>query len=442
MPVSFSNYPKARPVASVAILLFALLFSNTGNAQRFLSDYDSTLFLRDTMIQVVSRFENLHFSGYIQPQFQVASQEGAPSYEGGNFAAHSDNRFMLRRARIKVDYLVPQKDGKLPRAIFTFQIDATERGSIVRDMFARVFLPGNQSFSGTIGLIARPFGYEVNLSSAFRESPERARASQVLMPGERDLGFMLTYDPVNHRRGAPALKLDAGIFNGPGVTGVTDFDSYKDLIGRLTLKPYSLSKRWTVSAGFSLLYGGWRQDTKYRWEVDKAKGGFFVDSSEANIGDKAPRHYYGGDVQLQYLHRWGKTELRAEYWRGTQPGTASTSANPGVQPEGPTYIRPFDAAIFYLLQNIGSPKWELGLKYDWYDPNRLAGGSQIGDPSRNNTVADIRFDTWSGGITFYVNQNLKLLAWYSHVLNERTQLAGFSSDARDDVFTLRTQLRF
>jgi hypothetical protein len=433
---------KGRIVKCFLMCLLLALLAPGARAQRFLSEYDSTMFRIDSLRKIVSGIENLHFSGYIQPQFQAASREGAATFEGGNFAPHSNNRFMLRRARIKVDYQVPDKRGALPLALFTFQIDATERGSIVRDMFARVYLPTNQSFSGTIGLFARPFGYEVNLSSAYRESPERARASQVLMPGERDLGAMISFDPVNQRAGAPGFKWDIGLFNGPGVTGTTDFDSFKDLISRLTLKPYALSKKWSVGAGLSLLYGGWREDTKYRWEMNDAKTGFVVDSSETNVGRKAPRHYYGADVQLAYKHRWGKTELRAEYWRGTQPGTATSTANPGTQPEGPTFIRPFDAGIFYFLQNIGSPKWELGLKYDWYDPNRAASAAEIGAPSRNYTVADLRFDTWSGGLTFYANRNLKLLAWYHHVVNEHTLLAGFTGDADDDVFTLRTQLRF
>ncbi|RYZ20327.1 MAG: porin [Chitinophagaceae bacterium] len=428
--------------AGVAVLFFLLAGSGNALAQRFLSEYDSTIFKIDTLKKIVSRIENLHFSGYIQPQFQVASTEGAPSFEGGNFAEHSDNRFLLRRARVKIDYQLPDKLGPLPLALFTFQIDATERGSIVRDMFVKVYLPANQGFSATAGLFARPFGYEVNLSSGFRESPERARASQVLMPGERDLGAMLTIDPVRRRSGAPALKLDGGLFNGPGVTGTTDFDSYKDLISRLTLKPYKLSRSLLLGGGLSLLYGGWRQDTKYRWEVAATNGGFVVDSAESNTGAKAPRRYYGADVQVELKTGWGKTEFRAEYWRGTQPGTAMTTANPGTQPGGPTYIRPFDAGIFYLLQNLGSSRWELGLKYDWFDPNRAASGSAIGDASRNYTVADVRFDTWSGGITYYANKNLKVLAWYSHVVNEHTALAAFASDARDDVFTLRTQLRF
>lgn len=410
--------------------------------QRFLSDYDSTLFMKDTLVKVVSRFENLHLSGYIQPQYQVSSVEGAPGYEGGNFSEHSNSRFLLRRARIKVDYQLPARGKPLPLALFTFQFDVTERGSIARDMFAKFYLPANQSWSLTAGLFARPFGYEVNLSSAFRESPERARASQVLMPGERDLGAMISFDPVVRMAGAPALKLDAGLFNGPGVTGTTDFDSYKDLAGRITLKTYELGSAWTVGGGLSALYGGWRQDTRYVHRWVRGSGNFDVDSSERNIGARAPRHYYGADVQLALRHGWGKTELRAEYWTGKQPGSAGNISNPGTQPDGPTYVRDFNAGIFYLLQNIVNEKWELGLKYDWFDPNRYSGGTAIGAPGRNLTVADIRFDQWSGGLTWYCNRNIKVLAWYVRVVNERTQLPGFATDRSDDVFTLRTQFRF
>jgi hypothetical protein len=412
------------------------------SSQRYLSDYDSTLFIRDTLRPLVARLENLHFSGYIQPQFQVAGSEGAPSFEGGNFAPHSDNRFQLRRARVKIDYQLPLKGKPLPLALFTFQVDATERGSIVRDMFARVYLPQNQSFAFTFGLFARPFGYEVNLSSAYRESPERARASQVLMPGERDLGAMASYDPVKRKPGRPHLKLDLGLFNGPGVTGTTDFDSYKDVISRLILKPYALGKNVSLSGGLSYFYGGWRMDDKHQYNWRQSTGNFEVDSSEKNIGSKAPRKYYGADIQLALKHGWGKTEFRAEYWTGTQPGTDITTANPGTQPTGPTYLRDFNAGIFYFLQNIVNEHWELGLKYDWYDPNRFVSGTAIGAPGRNLTVADMRFDTWAAGLTYYVNPNLKLLAWYHHVLNEHSQLTGYTKDLRDDVFTLRTQLRF
>src|SRR6476660_8667050 len=111
-----------------SLSLVFLLIVQTVFSQRFLSDYDSTLFIRDTVRPLVQRLENLHFSGYIQPQFQVASQKGAPSFEGGNFSDSTNNRFMLRRARIKVDYILPAKEKNYPNAFFTFDTATTERG--------------------------------------------------------------------------------------------------------------------------------------------------------------------------------------------------------------------------------------------------------------------------------------------------------------------------
>jgi hypothetical protein len=121
-----------------------MLASFGAYSQRFLSDYDSTLFIRDTLRPFLKRLENLNFSGYIQPQFQVAQTKGEASFEGGNFSEFSNNRFMLRRARIKIDYLLPAKGKDFPKALFTFQIDATERGVNVRDMFLRLYEPKRQ----------------------------------------------------------------------------------------------------------------------------------------------------------------------------------------------------------------------------------------------------------------------------------------------------------
>src|SRR5688572_22625913 len=169
-------------------------FSLSLDAQKFLTDVDSSFFIKDTVRPVIKRFENLRISGYMQPQFQVAQSEGAPSYSGGNFSAFSRSRFMLRRARVKLEYVLPSKD-RFPLGLFSFQIDATERGVNVRDMFLKLFETRKNMFSMTAGLFARPFGYEVNLSSSFRETPERGRMSQILMPSERDIGVMVSFEP-------------------------------------------------------------------------------------------------------------------------------------------------------------------------------------------------------------------------------------------------------
>jgi hypothetical protein len=409
--------------------------------QRYLADYDSTLFIRDTLRPLAKRFVNLNISGYMQPQFQVAQSKGAPSYEGGNFSEFSDNRFMLRRARLKFDYVLPSKDKDFPKALFTFQFDATERGVFVRVMFVRVYEPKHKNFSIATGLVARPFGFEVNLSSSYRETPERGRMSQILMPTERDLGAMLMYESQKPNRKSP-FKFDIGLFNGEGLSGTTDFDSYKDLISRFTLKPLEVSNTIFISGGLSFLNGGWRQATKYKYEMSEQGGKkvFAVDSNLANIGDKAPKKYYGADVQMGYKHAWGKTEIRAEYWKGKQPGTASSTTNAGTLPLMPTYIRNFDGAFFYFLQNIINQKWELMAKYDWYDPNTKAEKKEIG--TTNLSSADIKFSTLGFGITRYFTGNLKLLAYYDIVRNENTVLSGFSSDSRDNIFTVRMQVRF
>ncbi|MDP9229635.1 MAG: porin, partial [Bacteroidota bacterium] len=314
------------------VFLFGII-SITGYTQRYLSDLDSSFFIKDTVRPFIRRFENLRISGYMQPQFQVAQADGAQSYEGGNFAQFSRSRFMLRRARVKIDYLLMSKE-KFPKALFTFQIDATERGVIVRDMFIRLYETKKNNFSMTAGFFARPFGYEVNLGSSYRESPERGRMSQILMPGERDLGVMFSFEPQAKKHKLYHLKLDAGFFNGQGASGTTDFDSHKDFISRLTIKPYTFEKA-EISGGLSFLRGGWKNGTKYVYTSGTASNGdklFTVDSSLYNLGRSSPRHYYGADVQVKIKHGWGETEWRAEYWFGTQPGTANSTANPGSLP--------------------------------------------------------------------------------------------------------------
>jgi hypothetical protein len=427
----------------VFILVFGIFYT-TAFSQRYLMELDSSFFIKDTVRPFIKRFENIRISGYMQPQFQVAQSDGAQTFEGGNFSQFSHSRFMLRRARLKVDYLITTKD-KFPQALFTFQIDATERGVIVRDMFIRVYETKTNNLSMTAGFFSRPFGYEVNLGSSYRESPERGRMSQTLMPGERDLGVMFSFEPQLKTNKLYHLKLDAGFFNGQGASGTTDFDSHKDFISRFTLKPYSFGKA-ELGAGLSLLLGGWKQSTKYVYTTGFSMSGdkiFVVDSSESNLGRSAPRQYYGADVQFKIKHKWGESEWRAEYWWGKQPGTINSSVNPGTLPIAtPTYLRNFGGAFFYFLQNIINTKHQLVFKYDWYDPNTKVKQNDIGKPGTNLTAADIKFSTLGLGYIYYFNPQTRIMFYYDIVKNEVTGLPGYTADLKDDVFTCRLQLRF
>lgn len=418
-------------------------------AQRYLADIDSSFFIKDTVRPVVKRFENLRITGYIQPQFQLAQSEGAPSFSGGNFSSLSKSRFMLRRARVKLDYLLPSKT-RFPRALFSFQIDATERGVIVRDMFLKLFETNKNVFSVTTGLFARPFGYEVNLSSAFRETPERGRMSQILMPSERDLGVMGSFEPQEKNHRFSHFKFDLGFFNGQGLSGSTDFDSHKDIISRFSIKQPYVVAQLDITGGLSLLRGGWKNGTKYVYESGTASNGdkiFVVDSAVTNLGKSSPRHYYGADLQLKLHHGWGETEWRAEYWFGTQPGTSGSTSNPGTLPTSngnpvPTYVRHFNGAFLLFLQNIVNSKHQLMIKYDWYDPNIKTEKLDIGKAGTNLTVADIKFSTLGMGYAYHLNPQTKLILYYDIVKNESTQLSGYTSDLKDNILTCRLQFRF
>ncbi len=82
---------------------------------------------------------------------------------------------MLRRGRVSsIMPTINEKDQ--PTVQFAIQFDGTERGVNIRDLWGRVFENKWQLvhfYHG--GMFARPFGYELNLSSSDREAPERGR---------------------------------------------------------------------------------------------------------------------------------------------------------------------------------------------------------------------------------------------------------------------------
>jgi hypothetical protein len=429
------------------LLAVLLLLCGISQAQYLMDMVDTSKDMGKGMLALYNRLENIRLSGYIQPQFQVAESNGAKGFDGGDFSPNSNNRFMLRRARVRFDYIHFSKAAEGgPSLQFVFQFDATERSVNVRDVWGRIFENKFQLFSFTTGLFARPFSYELNLSSGDRESPERGRMSQILMKTERDLGAMVSLDPRRKSSHIKFLKVDLGLFNGPGLSSTTDYDSHKDLIGRITVKPQSLSKKVTLGAAASVLYGGLTQNTKYVYATQDIAGvkNFTVDSSASNINKIAPRKYYGADAQLKIKNKAGFTELRAEFITGKQTASATSSETPGAIFAGTDgyYIRKFNGAYFYFLQHLGSLKHQIGIKYDWYDPNTDVKTDEIGRAGININAANIKYSTLGFGYIYYITPNAKLVLWYDKITNEKTQLSGFTSDVKDNVLTCRLQFKF
>jgi len=380
---------------------------------------------------------DIKITGYLQTQFQKAQSPGISSFSGGDFAENSDNRFLIRRGRLKIDRVDKYSS-------IVFQLDATQNGVQLMDAFIQLHKPDNKRLQLTAGLFNRPFGYSIVYSSGYRDFPERARVFQTLMPRERDIGAMLSYKPV---KALSFLTADLAVVNGSGLTA-RDYDSKKDLIGNLSFKFDSLAnKKFHVSFGASVYKGSVRSatDTYY---ADNGNGFTKITSPEIK-GSNLKRNYYGGNIQLQYDNTFGRTNLKAEYVAGIQPGVAASSTVSGtlasqsfsIQPATDLYLRKFLGYYIWFTQQISDSKVNVLIAYDVYDPNRKISESQIG-LDNNTTAGDIKFSTLGYGFAYTFNSRLKLTIYNEHVVNAPTQLTAYPKDIRDDVFTTRLQYRW
>lgn len=425
---------KTKKLLGLACLMLISLLSKAQEANTNPLDTLTT-----SVIRLQSDFDVLRrvkISGYLQPQFQYIDSPGAGSYAGGNFNANVDKRFAMRRGRVKVAY-------ETELSSYVFQIEMSEKGMTIKDCYARITEPWLKTVSLTAGMMNRPFGYEIGYSSSLRESPERGRMSQIIFPGERDLGAMIT---IQTPKGTNwnFLKLDAGMYNGTGgpSAGInaSDFDIQKDFITHLSANKSTKNEKISYGIGLSYYDGGFRQGSKnlYRMNGDTS---FTALSDTANYGKIAHRQYYGADAQLNIQTPIGITTLRGEYIFGRQPGTSSTSASPVAQPTADCYVRDFNGAYFYFIQNIASSKHQLLVKYDWYDPNVKVSGDQIGKYKIG--AADLKYTTLGIGWAYRWDTNVKITAYYDMVTNETTtNLKGYDKDLKDNVVTLRVQYKF
>jgi hypothetical protein len=406
----------------------------------------------DTLARAVSKLQDdlailkkIKISGYIQAQFQVADSNGTPSFAGGNFPANADKRFAVRRGRIKFVY-----DNRLTN--YVLQFNATENEVRVKEAYVKFTEPWLQAISLQMGIFDVPFGFEAPYSSSAMETPERGRMSQTLLPDENDLGGMITFQmpktsPLNF------LKIEAAVVNGTQAKA-PDFDWKKDFVGRVSINRASKSEKIRYGIGVSYYDGGVREADNFVYDnIGALPGtttgdvGFIMhDTSVVKPRGKiAKRNYMGADAQVSFDFPFGITTLKAEYITGVQPGTAGTSKSPNADPAADTYIRNFDGAYFYFVQNIFQTKHQIVVKYDWYDPDTKVSGDQIGKAGSRLGVTDLKFTTWGFGYNYKWDNNIRITLFYDMVTNETSKYLtskGYWKDIPDNVFTLRFQYKF
>jgi len=445
-------------------ITFALIFTNfKGYAQESSVSGEAADSLNskiETVKSDVELIKRLKITGYIQAQWQLTDTAGANTiYSGGVFPNATNNRFAVRRGRIKFTY-----ENEL--STYVLQVDATEKGVVLKDAYLAVKDPWAQFVTLTAGVFNRPFGYEIAYSSSARETPERARVTQNLFPGERDLGAMITLQPKKGTR-YDWIKFDGALVTGNGNN--IEFDTKKDFIGHLYIAKANKSETIKYGAGVSYYYGGVFQGSKYVYypgaATDVTQPGL-VDSTDSNKNGFAKRHYLGFDGQFSVQSPIGFTTIRAEYITGQQPGAKSVnvSVSAGTLLDYDTYIRNVSGGYIYLIQGLGQTKNQLVLKYDWLDPNTKVSGTDImakTDEGKNTglSAADVKYITLGIGWNYRFNSQVKLTAYYEIVKNEKTMLPLSSvnvlgktvyvngttntrEDLKDNVFTLRIQYKF
>jgi hypothetical protein len=454
---------------SLAIIALGLL-STTFTFSQEVVDTLNVLDQRVTTLEdgaLVSK--KLKISGYIQTQWQSSQIDslgkGSQDMKVGTAKAGSEttdmNRFGIRRGRIKMAYEDFGCTGVL-------QFDLTEKGLALKDAYLNILDPwvGYVSLKG--GVFDRPFGYEISYSSSRRESPERSRIFQTLFPDERDLGAMLTLQapktsPLN------VLKLEAGLFGGNGI--YQDNDSKKDFIGHLSFNK-ALTSDMKIGLGASLYSGSVAQTDTNVYVMDN---GAFKRNVGTSPNGFAKRQYIGFDGQLSLNSVLGLTTIRAEYLFGDQPGRSDNASSPksgllpgkdasnndvvgsttyvndpatnkvtatsGKATGTSTYIRKMAGGYVHFIQDIADTKHSIVVKYDWYDPNTNIAGDQIGIAAKSGK-ADIAYSTLGLGYMYRMNSNIRIMAYYDMVSNEKTVLKNYFADLKDNIVTVRLQYKF
>ena len=420
-------------------------YAQVGEKAETIEDKIDTLYQRTNALSHDGEYmKKLKISGYVQAQYQLADTAGAMgnTFAGGAFDANVNNRFLLRRSRIKFAYDNNDEFGNTITQIVA-QVDLFSGGTVViRDFYGKFTDPWTRWFGIKAGAMDKPFGYEVTYTSGTRETPERGRMSQLLFPGEKDFGAQFVIQPTKQSR-FNFFKFESGLYNGTGVLN-NDFDKKKDWISRLSFFKSSNNEKMKFSGGFSYYNGGHKYGTKNNYEfgtnAEGAKSWVLKDSAATNITKIGKAEYFGADAQFSIDWMAGLTTLRAEYIMGQQPGTAKSSGTPRTLVAEDLYLRNFNGAYFYFVQNIAHTHHNIVVKYDWYDPNTKAKGTEIGS---NMTAADIRYATLGLGYILNYDQNWKFMLYKDFVKNESTSLAGYTKDVKkDNVLTARIQYTF
>jgi len=275
--------------------------------------------------KVTQRFEPITLHGYIQMRYERDSSQ--PTDVNDLARGRAKENFRLRRVRLDV------RGTPLKGVLYRLQVDAAETDVALRDAYLEL-RAGDGFF--TFGHFKVPLLEEVLESSSVRWTPERARVSTALFPGERDRGIAYTL----RKQGLPEITL--GLFSGTRSSQTQDsLTSRKSWLIRIVQPLDKEGKLGRIWVG--------RMDGVGRKDFGAPLGIANFDRERTVVG-------------LLLTPISGLT-LRAEWVDGKDAGTA---ANPTVKVRG-----------WYALLGYKLPDQPITIyaKHDQYDPNRDVAGN-------------------------------------------------------------------
>jgi hypothetical protein len=386
-------------------------------------------------------------TGFLQADlaFRQSSEDQLNPSTGAPLNA---DRFLIRRARLKATL-----DREYVAGLLEFDGN-TVSGPTARIAAAEASLKWSRGVPAgapplamaTIGLFKIPFGFEVGESDKDRLFLERTTTSRALFPSEYDLGARLM-------GGWRFVRYMLAVQNGEPV-GERSFPGLdpnhaKDVVGRLGVDT-GADANFMVVAGFSALTGtGFHAGTPatkptVQWIDTNEDGAIDPTELRATPGTAAtpsinfPRRALGGDLRLVWRRpRLGDTTLYGELYYARDLDRAILPADPtgALNAVGRSYRELGWYAAF--MQDVGSHA-TLGVRYDYYNPDRDARDQQVGTVVPN----DASYSTWALVAALRAPSG-RLIAEYDINRNHLGRDAsGLPTNLKDNAFTIRGEVRF
>jgi phosphate-selective porin len=356
----------------------------------------------------LGKLNKIKLSGYVQAQWERYDKDLELS-NGYN------NTFFIRRARIKFTYEA------LDGVKFVIQPDFSTNALALKDAYAVVNLPEFKDLTLWMGQFNR-INYEVEYSSGQREVLERSRVIRAIYPGEREIGAKIEYVG-----STIPLKVQLMLMNGNFTgTQAKDFDSKKDLMGRVVYSIKVPDAGLGIDLGVNGYYGG--NLSKFNPYVKNSNGS--VESIKT--WSYLDKNWKGAEIQI-FSDLLGGTAIKGEYMAGinsTPSALAVTSTDAQFQ-ASPNLYNNFSGYYLYFIKNVG-PKNQFVARYDYYDPNTKLDGDAAGN--------SIYYKTMTLAWQHYLNDFIRISLSYEMPKNEIN--SSNPAEKKDNVLGIRVQAKF